>query len=94
MSGNLLTTNRLIRHKFTFLLAALILLLIVSPLTEATRLGGTLYTIGITAVFITGVLANWERKWVFRGALLVAMMAIPLSWTALFKRSAPIDLVQ
>jgi hypothetical protein len=86
--------EQLTRHKFTFLLAALVLLLIVAPLVENTPVGGALFTIGITAVFITGVIANRERRWIFRTALVVAVFAIPISWAALFTRSNPLDLSQ
>ena len=94
MSGERPIANRLSQHRFTFLLAALVLLMVVSPQLEGTRAGAIFFTVGLTSVFITGVMANRERKWVFRGALVVAAVAIPLSWTALFADSEPIDLTK
>ena len=81
-------------YRFTFLLAALVLLLIVAPLVEGTSFGAALFTIGITAVFVSGVVANRDRKWIFRTALVVAAFAIPISWAALFNKSKPLDLSQ
>ncbi len=86
--------KQLTRHKFAFLLAALVFLLVVAPLVEGTPAGGWLFTAGITAVFVTGVLANRDRPWIFRTALVVAVFAIPISWTALFAKSSPLDLSQ
>jgi voltage-gated potassium channel len=94
MSGARPTSTQLPPYKFSFLLAALVLVLIISPLTETTPLGGPIFTVGLTAVFISGVLANRERKWVFRSALVIAAFAIPMSWVALFTKSGPLDLSQ
>ncbi len=88
------TATLLAKHRFTFLLVALVLLLIAWPQVEATHWGGTLFTISLTTVFITGVLANRERKWIFRGGLVVGTLAIGLSWTALFTHSEPLDVTQ
>jgi hypothetical protein len=92
--GGLMMRKRIRYFKFSLLLAALFLLLIVAPLVEGTRASGMLFTIALTAVFITGVVANREQKWVFRGGLAVAAIAIPISWAALFNKSAPLDLSQ
>lgn len=94
MAGKGSMHRQMTRHKFTFLLAALVLLLIIAPLVEDTSAGAALFTIGITAVFITGVIANREQRWIFRAALAVAFFAIPISWAALFASSSPLDLGQ
>jgi hypothetical protein len=86
--------GRLYKYKFSFLLASLVLLLVIAPLLEGTPASAALFTIGLTMVFITGVVANREQKWVFRTGIAVAAVAIPICWAAMFNRLAPLDLSQ
>ena len=88
------TIKQLSQHRFTFLLAALILVLVVAPLAEQAFLGAIVFTVGITAVFIGGLMANRGRKRVFRTGLVVAACAIPIAWATLFTRSSTLDLIE
>jgi hypothetical protein len=86
------TAKKLPQHRFTFLLVALVFLLIVAPLLQGTPLHGALYAMGITAVLITGLVANRGQKWVFRTGLFVAIAAIPVCWAATFTGPNALDL--
>ncbi len=84
----------LARSPFTWLLAALVLLLVVSPLVEGTRFGSAMFTAAMTTVCIAGTVANRHRKWVFRLAVVAVTLVIPISWTALWSRSWTLTLGQ
>ena len=72
------------QHAFTLLLVALLLTLVLTPQFEGSRVDTLLFTVSLTTVFITGTLANRDRKWVFRAALVIAGLAVPISWGLLF----------
>lgn len=86
--------KELVGHRFTLLLASLVFLLVIAPLTEGTGAGSTLFTLGLTTVFVTGVSCNRQRVWIFRFGVAIAAVAIPVSWTAMFNKSAEVDLTQ
>ncbi len=84
----------LVHSPFTWLLAALVLLLVISPLVEGTRFGSAMFTVAMTTVCIAGTVANRHRKWVFRLAVAAVALVIPISWAALWSRSWTLTLGQ
>ena len=94
MTDSLSTIDDTFRHKFSILLLSLILILVVSPLLDPDGVGGLLWTIGLTAMFLIGSLVNLERKWVFRTTIPVVFLAILTSWAALIMKSNPVCLTQ
>ena len=84
-------TNRLAYFSFLWLLIALVVTLLLAPLMQD-RLAGNLLMHGcFTLVFLSGLLANRQRPWIFRTALVLAVIGIPLGWTRLL--SGNIDLI-
>ena len=84
----------LARSPFTWLLAALVLLLVIAPLVEGTRFGSAMFTVAMTTVCIAGTVANRHRKWVFRLAVASLVLVIPISWAALWSPSWSLSLGQ
>ena len=62
----------------------MLLTLVLTPLVEGTRAGTVLYSASMTTVFFAGVIANRERKWIFRAAIVIAVLAVPITWGMLF----------
>ena len=85
---------RLTPRYFSLLLASLLIVLVLAPLFEDTYVGAILLDAGLTAVFVTGVIANRHRKLVFRTSLIIATVAIPLTWAAFVTGSVEVSLSQ
>ena len=75
--------HHLAANQFLLLLASLVVVLLVAPLTEDTRLGAVLLNVGLDALFILGVYINRKRKWILRMAIVVAVISIPLTWSTM-----------
>ncbi len=85
---------RLTPRYFWLLLASLMIVLLLAPLFEGSYIGAIFLHIGLTAVFVTGVIANRHRKLVFRASLVIAAVAIPLTWAAFVTGSVEVSLSQ
>ena len=94
MSVNHGTPIRLTPRYFSWLLASLMIVLVLAPQFEDSFVGAILLHAGLTAVFATGVIANRQRKVVFRGSLIIAAVAIPLTWAAFVTGSVEVGLGQ
>jgi hypothetical protein len=81
------------RH-FSLLLIALMIVLVIAPLFEDSYIGAFILHAGLTAVFVTGVVANRHRKVLFRASLVLAAVAIPLTWATFFTESVEVSLSQ
>jgi len=82
MSVNHGTPIRLTPRYFSWLLASLMIVLVLAPQFEDSYVGAIFLHAGLTAVFATGVIANRHRKHIFRTSLVIAAVAIPLTWAA------------
>ena len=85
---------RLTPRYFSLLLASLMIVLVLAPQFEDSYFGAILMHAGLTAVFVTGVIANRQQKVVFRGSLILAAVAIPLTWIAFVTESVEVSLGQ
>ena len=88
------TPIRLTPRYFSWLLASLMIVLVLAPQFEDSYVGAILLHAGLTAVFATGVIANRQRKVVFRASLIIAAVAIPLTWAAFVTGSVEVGLGQ
>ena len=94
MSVNHGTPIRLTPRYFSWLLASLMIVLVLAPQFEDSNVGAILLHAGLTAVFATGVIANRQQKVVFRGSLIIAAVAIPLTWAAFVTGSVEVGFTQ
>ncbi len=85
---------RLTPRYFLLLLASMLIVLVLAPQFEDSYVGAILLHAGLTAVFITGVIANRQRKVIFRASLIIAVVAIPLTWFAFVTESVVVQLGQ
>lgn len=72
------------KNRFLWLLVSLLLMLIVVPLLEQQAIRSRLYHAGLTAVFLSAILANWHRRKILIGAIVVGITAIILDWSSTF----------
>jgi len=86
--------SRVKKSQFFYLLAALILLLAVTPFFENRYLGRILHLVFLTAVFIAAVVANRHRRRVFIAGIVIAVIAIPLNWSGLLFREDAVSLAR
>jgi len=77
---------------FLWLLIALVVTLLLAPVMQGQRVGILLLHGCFSLVFFTGVLANRQRPWIFRTALVLAVVGVPLGWTRLFSENPQLDL--
>ncbi len=73
--------------RFLLLLVSLVVTLLLAPLMEESILGKLLMHACFTFVFVTGVVANRQRKGIFVTALVLACVAIPLGWLRVLDES-------
>ena len=85
---------RLTPRYFLLLLASMLIVLVLAPQFEDSYVGAILLHAGLTAVFVTGVIANRQRKVIFRASLIIAVVAIPLTWLAFVTESVVVQLGQ
>lgn len=85
---------RLTPRYSSLLLASLVIVLVLAPQFEDSHVGAILMHAGLTAVFITGVFANRQRKLLFRSSLVIAVVAIPLTWVAFATLAIEVSLSQ
>jgi hypothetical protein len=86
--------KRLAKFSFLWLLIALVVTLLLAPLMQDRLVGNLLMHGCFTLVFLTGLLANRERPWIFRTALVLAVIGIPLGWTRLFSGNIDLNLTR
>ena len=94
MSPQIGEAIRLTPRYFSWLLASLLIVLVLAPQFEDSYIGAILLHAGLTAVFVTGVIANRHRKLIFRTSLVIAAVAIPLTWAAFATRAIEVSLSQ
>jgi voltage-gated potassium channel len=94
MAGKSRKPIRLTPRHFSWLLASLIIVLVLAPQFEDSYIGAILLNAGLTAVFVTGVIANRHRKLLFRASLVIAVVAIPLTWAAFATHAIEVSLSQ
>ena len=82
------------RHVYLTLLLALLFVLVATPLLEGAGLAAPMYTASMTVVFIAGTVANRSKKWVFRTALAIAILAVPTTWGLLFMQDVTLSFGQ
>jgi voltage-gated potassium channel len=94
MSPQIGKTIHLTPRYFSLLLASLMILLVLAPQFEDSFIGAILLHAGLTAVFMTGVIANRQQRVVFRASLIIAVVAIPITWVAFVTESVIVSLGQ
>jgi voltage-gated potassium channel len=94
MAGKSGKTIRLTPRYFSWLLASLMTVLVLAPQFEDSYVGAILLHAGLTAVFVTGVIANRRRKVLFRTSMVIAAIAIPLTWAAFLTESIEVSFSQ
>jgi voltage-gated potassium channel len=76
-------TGKTARFTFLWLLIALVATMLLAPLMEKKNVGDLLMHGCFTLVFLTGLMANRQRPWIFRTAIVLALVGVPLGWTSL-----------
>jgi len=76
------------------LLLAMVVTLLLAPLMQDRLVGNLLMHGCFTLVFLTGLLANRQRPWIFRTALVLAVIGIPLGWTRLLSGNNQLLLIR
>ena len=80
-------SNRIADFSFLWLLVSLVLALLLAPLMQDRFVGNLLMHGCFTLVFLAGLLANRARPWIFRTALVLAVIGIPLGWSRLLSEN-------
>lgn len=84
----------LVRQPFTVLLATVMFVLLVSTQMESTPLGAYVFATAMTTVYLSGVVAHRNNPLVFRLAVLIAAVAVPMTWSVVFAQSTPLNVGQ
>ncbi len=82
------------RQPFTVLLATVTFVLLVATQMESTPWGTLVFAVAMTTVYLSGVVAHRNNPRVFRLAVVIAVVAVPMSWSALFAHSTPLNVGQ
>ena len=80
--------------RYLLLLVSLSLLLVCVPILEGTTAGQVMHYSFFTVVFVCSLYANRERRRVFVAGLVVAAVAIPLTWSTLVFRDTEVSLAR
>ena len=83
-NGNRTVGNR---RQFLYLLASLLLMLVVVPVVDSHFIASLLKEAFLTAVLITAIVANRERRGLTISGIAVAAVALPLNWATIFFHS-------
>ncbi len=86
--------QRAAEQPFTVLLATVILVLIGATQMEATRFGNIVFAGAMTCVYLAGLFAHRNNRYVFHVAVLIAVLAIPVSWSVIFAESPSLNISQ
>jgi hypothetical protein len=78
------TWKRFRGNRFTYLLLALVLTLILVPVLRTGVVKNVVQHACLTAIFITAVVANRQRRRVLIAGISVAVVAVSLDWITLF----------
>ena len=70
--------------RYTLLLASLVLTCLLSPLANDAQVGKVLTHTCFSIVILTGMLANRQRLWIFRTAVVFACIAVASNWSNFF----------
>ena len=75
------------RRQFLYLLASLLLMLVVVPVVDNRFISSLLQEAFLTAVLVTAIIANRERRGLTISGIVVAAITLPLNWATIFFHS-------